>query len=559
LTTRSLLRRLLACAGASTLALVLVPAALAERQATTKPVDIAIAIDTTGSMGSSIAQAQEDARRLVRNVKTFAPNVNFAIVQFRDKGDVPDYKIEQPMTADPAAVETALNRLSAGGGGDNPEAFTLVFREIREGPVGWRSGSRRIVVVIGDAEPHGAGSAGYAGCADSSSDPWSLSLSGELAALKSGGFTLIMIRQAATASASLQCYQSLVAGAAAGGAARNGGEDVLGVVEGLVKSAISTPTTPTSGGAFKPGKGLDIAIAIDTTGSMGSSIAQAQEDARKLVRNVKKFAPDVAFSVVQFRDKGDVPEYQVEQVMTANAAAVETALNRLVAGGGGDYPEAYGLAFRNLRDPAVGWRASSRKLVVVIGDAEPHGAGSAGLKGCVDTSTDPFGVDVKTELAGLKSLGFSLIMIRQASTASASLECYASLAALAYKGGAARNGGEDVLGVVEALIEKAVVKDTKAPVVKALASSGKAGTKVKLRYRVSDASGKTADEIKVYNGTKVVGSGKTKLGPAVAGKVYSVTWTPLASLAGRTLRFCVRSRDPSGNVSGWSCAQVKLT
>jgi Mg-chelatase subunit ChlD len=555
--TTSLLSRLVVLLGATTLALCLAPASFAGTRVTNTPVDIAIAIDTTGSMGSSITQAQEDARRLVRNVKTFAPNVNFAIVQFRDKNEVPDYKIEQAMTADSAAVETALNRLSAGGGGDNPEAYTLVFREIREGPVGWRTGSRKIVVVIGDAEPHGAGSAGYAGCADTTSDPWSLSLSGELAGLKAGGFTLIMIRQASTASASLQCYQSLVAGAAAGGAAKNGGEDVLAVVEGLVKTAISTPTT--GGGKFKPGKGLDIAIAIDTTGSMGSSIAQAQEDARKLVRNVKKFAPDVAFSVVQFRDKGDTPEYQVEQVMTADAAKVEAALNRLSANGGGDYPEAYALTFRNLRDPAIGWRASSRKLVVVIGDAEPHGAGTAGLKGCTDTSTDPFGADVKVELAGLSSVGFSLIMIRQASTASASLECYASMAALAYKGGAAKNGGEDVLGVVEALIEKAVVKDTKAPKVSAINSSGKAGTKVKLRYRVSDDSGKTADEIKVYDGSKVIGSGKTKLGPAVAGKIYNVGWTTAASLAGKTFRFCIRSQDPSGNLSGWSCAHVKLT
>lgn len=210
----------------------------------------------------------------------------------------------------------------------------------------------------------------------------------------------------------------------------------------LERAKPPAPTTPT-GGKFKPGKGLDIAIAIDTTGSMGSSIAQAQEDARKLVRDVKKFAPDVAFSVVQFRDKGDVPEYNVEQVMTANAAAVEAALNRLAASGGGDYPEAYGLAFRNLRDPAVGWRASSRKLVVVIGDAEPHGAGTAGFKGCVDTSADPYGVDTKAELAGLNGLGFTLIMIRQASTASTSLECYQSLVKLAYKGrrGAQRRRG----------------------------------------------------------------------------------------------------------------------
>src|SRR3990172_3275679 len=54
-------------------------------------VDIEIAIDTTGSMGSSIRQAQEDARRLVNGVRKFAPGARFAIVQFRDKGDTPEY------------------------------------------------------------------------------------------------------------------------------------------------------------------------------------------------------------------------------------------------------------------------------------------------------------------------------------------------------------------------------------------------------------------------------------------------------------------------------------
>ena len=68
--------------------------------------------------------------------------------------------------------------------------------------------------------------------------------------------------------------------------------------------------------------------------------------------------------------------------MTGDAVKVDGAIDTLSANGGEDYPEAYNLVFQNSSDPATGWRANSRKLVVVIGDAEPHGAGTAGFGGC---------------------------------------------------------------------------------------------------------------------------------------------------------------------------------
>ena len=44
--------------------------------------DIEIAIDTTGSMGGSIAQARADAAAIVNDVKLQVPNSQFAVVQF---------------------------------------------------------------------------------------------------------------------------------------------------------------------------------------------------------------------------------------------------------------------------------------------------------------------------------------------------------------------------------------------------------------------------------------------------------------------------------------------
>ena len=206
---------------------------------------------------------------------------------------------------------------------------------------------------------------------------------------------------------------------------------------------------------------LDIEIAIDTTSSMGPSIAQAQADSKRLVTEVQARYPGALFAVVQFRDSTDNPEYQLLQPMTADATLVDGAIDTLSAAGGGDYPEAYNLVFQNSSDPATGWRPNSRKLVVVIGDAEPHGAATAGFSACRDTMPDPHGLNTATVLAGMKANRRTLIMVRQATTASTSLECYQALAAAAFTGGAARNGGDDIVSVIEALINAAATTPTK--------------------------------------------------------------------------------------------------
>jgi hypothetical protein len=128
--------------------------------------------------------------------------------------------------------------------------------------------------------------------------------------------------------------------------------------------------------------------------------------------------------------------------MTASSSDVQTALNGLSADGGGDNAEAHNLVFHNSYTPAlggdIGWRAGTRKFVVVISDAEPHGAGTAGFGGCADTSTDPHGFNTATELAGMAANQRTLIMIRQvASTTTTSLACYQSLVAAGFTGGQA--------------------------------------------------------------------------------------------------------------------------
>jgi hypothetical protein len=346
---------------------------------------------------------------------------------------------------------------------------------------------------------------------------------------------------------------------------------------GLLAAALAVLVgLPASGGAARSAA-LDVLIAVDTTGSMGPSIRQAQRDASRLVEAAKAAAPAARFAVIQFKDMGDTPEYELLQPMTGNAGAVATALSRLTAGGGGDNPEALNVIFRNsYTHDAIAWRKVSRKVVVIISDAEPHGAAAAGFSGCLDASADPHGLNAARELREMRKAQRTLLLVRQSSSATVALQCYQSLAAAAYQGGAARDGGSDVVGAIASLLERIVKEaprtttrpktvqpktgtraDTAPPTVRALPSTGSRGTIIRLLYRVRDASGRSSERVTVYRGGRVLTkSGWAAFGPAT-GATYYFDFPAPSNVAG-TLRFCVQSRDPLGNVSSRSCAAVTV-
>jgi hypothetical protein len=212
----------------------------------------------------------------------------------------------------------------------------------------------------------------------------------------------------------------------------------------LALAALPLLVLPAAGAAAPAGPpDLDVLIAIDTTGSMTPSIEQAKRDARQVVADTQAAVPGARFAVAEFRDAGDRPAYALVQAMTGDPDRVAGAMQGLFADGGGDSPEAYATVFRRAAaDEAVGWRAGARRLLVVIGDAEPHGAGAAGLAGCSDRSADPLGVPVRAALAELRAAEVSLAMILQASSASTTLECYRSIANAAFGQGSARQSGD---------------------------------------------------------------------------------------------------------------------
>lgn len=207
--------------------------------------DIEIAIDTTGSMAGEIAQAKAQASNLVAAVQAEVADAHFAVVQFKDVFDNPVYRVEQSLTPDAGAVQAAINRLSAGGGGDEPEAFDRVFHEAADpalgGDIGWRDGSRKFVVVIGDAPPHiAAGSrsaAAYPACRTWTEDAYETV--DELEQLAAAQRTLFMVH-APTYWDIGACYRQLAASGFAGSQAAPLGSDISTQIVQLIKSASST-------------------------------------------------------------------------------------------------------------------------------------------------------------------------------------------------------------------------------------------------------------------------------------------------------------------------------
>ncbi len=100
--------------------------------------------------------------------------------------------------------------------------------------------------------------------------------------------------------------------------------------------------------------------------------------------------------------------------------------------------------------------------------------------------------------------------------------------------------------------------DHTPPHVVALKSGGHRGTKIRLLYRVTDASGRSSEKVTVFAGRRVLTKSRwAPFGPA-RGKLYYFDFPTSASMSG-TYTFCVQSRDPSGNVSKPSCARLVLS
>ena len=137
-----------------------------------KQVDVAFSVDTTGSMGGSITNLKTNLSSTIMPALLKAiPSVGLGVVDFKDIGDSWTVKVNQIITTDITKAQAGVAAMSAGGGGDEPEAdiqsmYHIITGEAVSGlakhtpaagtfgGVDFRPGSLPVVVNVTDAHWH---------------------------------------------------------------------------------------------------------------------------------------------------------------------------------------------------------------------------------------------------------------------------------------------------------------------------------------------------------------------------------------------------------------------
>jgi hypothetical protein len=127
--------------------------------------------------------------------------------------------------------------------------------------------------------------------------------------------------------------------------------------------------------------GLDVALVVDSTGSMQHVIDEMKRRLDDVAATMQRLVPTARIGAVAFRDRDDkkvatAPRRSEDFVvkwsdLSFNGKKVKTFLDGIVAESGGDWEEAVKdgveTAMRQLK-----WRADAKKVIIVVGSSPPH-------------------------------------------------------------------------------------------------------------------------------------------------------------------------------------------
>ena len=190
--------------------------------------------------------------------------------------------------------------------------------------------------------------------------------------------------------------------------------------------------------------GLDVAIVIDSTGSMQAAIDIARDAIHDMVSLLSGVAPKLRLGVVHYKDVTDFSDgAQLLVPMTKKQDDVRESLAKLVANGGGDVPENVDRGLEVALGKEMNWNREANRLILVIGDAPPHPSSMGAVLQLVKDAHDKPFVRGNKALSGKREALKPFIT----STIATSQACKAEFEQIAKAGGGAsvymevRNGG----------------------------------------------------------------------------------------------------------------------
>lgn len=148
--------------------------------------------------------------------------------------------------------------------------------------------------------------------------------------------------------------------------------------------------------------GLDMLICIDSTGSMQPTIDALGDALGDMVDILGGISPKLRLGIVHYKEYGELGKQGAKVLLpfTKNIATARKELQGLRAFGGDDLPEAVLGGLEVALDGKMKWHAEANKLVVLIGDAPPHGKDSKQILELVTAARETPGVPVGSPVTG---------------------------------------------------------------------------------------------------------------------------------------------------------------
>ncbi|KAJ8301215.1 hypothetical protein KUTeg_020202 [Tegillarca granosa] len=116
--------------------------------------EICFSFDTTGSMSSCIEEVKGRLQDMIQRLQADIPGIRIAVFAHGDYCDKKSTYITKHIdfTTNVADLCTWVKGVGETFGGDADECYELVLHEVQQ--LSWTPGSRRALVLIGDANPH---------------------------------------------------------------------------------------------------------------------------------------------------------------------------------------------------------------------------------------------------------------------------------------------------------------------------------------------------------------------------------------------------------------------
>ena len=226
--------------------------------------DVIFLADTTSSMSGAIGNVQANAAAIISTVLADQPSAQFGVADYTDQLCPNYFELDQPITADTAAVVTALTGLTTPNLPCNPDAaedfINALYQLATDPAVGLRAGSTPIIVLFGDSSSHDP-SAGISGAT-------------ALSALQAAGIRVVAVNVPGTPGYSFDgldnAGQATAISGATGGIFLNA-PSVDAIADTILAALGNLPVTITHDATCDPGLTVDITPASQTVASGDSA------------------------------------------------------------------------------------------------------------------------------------------------------------------------------------------------------------------------------------------------------------------------------------------------